>query len=797
MPKYVFPLDSGMAEYVFAPFFDYEHSPSIPIEIDGSSTATVTRETDWCWTKIIWSNGRANDIAAMCRCFAPFDACKHDALVAAIALPQGSTIQFALMAGNGAILGGWSKPFAGTGVRQEVVLSIDQLLASIKSPRALARLFRLRPRAFGGVAIRVSSSISDSGVLTLTWLGLRNSKAYAMLRRTRAHYVPDWSPWILDRRDWKDTAPQHGLLFGKDEILQARAKKRLPVWREHFALLEDKARQYLARAPEEDFGEYLPNHDLRYMRVRERPTRPWHWEALVLAFVGLVNDDQRMIAHALRYLMCMIHTQYWVDSSESRIPSSAWNWRSFMEEMTTTSVAILVDWLGFALTPQAKSLARHALWTRGMAPVQRDLLQFDYMHKMNQGAVFCRALILGGLTLEREWPRARQVADDAYRTMKTVLVDYIKADGGMSEGPGYLCQTLTATLWTIIAYCRARGMNWREEARHLFGSVEAYVRAMAASRPGQCIPSGDCRLEWFSGDAIPILASLFPDSAYADILMECLKNGWVHEITGTLKGSGGMVGMVYGPEEIRPSRIIAAPSLWLPESGKFSRIKEIQGHRVRLWVTTSEYGASHNHLDHSAFVIEIDERPVFVDRGMVEYWKADLMHQLKRSFAHNVLTPVMPDGSWADQTVLTGPISTHATIGEAPVLLQIPGQDVWPGQMKLYERVFKEGDDANDAFRIHDRGELSASGSVAFHLHSQQLFVAHEYAVTAEFEGVRCTIHFPWAKAITVRRSIPDFADREIFHICAVSGELRSFNLETIIAIDSAPSRAASRSETT
>lgn len=783
MPKYVFPLDPGMAEYVFAPFFDYEHSSSIPVEIDGSSTATVARETDWCWTKIVWSNGRANDIAVMCRCFAPFDAGEHDELVAAFTLPQGATIQFALMAGDGAILGGWSKPFDGTGVRQEVVLGIDWLLASAKSPRALVRLIRLRPRAFGGVVIRVSSSVSDSGVLTLTWLGLRNSKAYAMLRRPRVHYLPDWSPWLLDRREWKEIAPQHGLLFGKDEILQARAKKSLPIWREHFAFLEAKARQCLERTPEDDFGEYLPNHDLRFTRVRETPTRAWHWEGLVLAFVGLVNNDEKMIDHALRYLMCMIHTQHWADSAEQRIPSSTWNQRSFMEEMTTTSVAILLDWLGFALTPQAKNLARQALWTRGMAHVQRDLFQYDYMHSMNQGAVFCRALILGGLALEQTWPRASHVADDAYRTMKTVLGNYLKSDGGMSEGPGYLCQTLTATLWAIIAYSRARGLNWREEAKEIFGAVESYVRVMAASEPGQCIPSGDCRIEWFSGDGIPLLASVFPDSAYSDILMECLRNGWVHEITGTLKGSGGMVGMVYGPEEVKPSRSIAAPSLWLPESGKYSRIKEIQEHRARLWVTTSTYGATHSHLDHGGFVMEINETPVFVDRGMAEYWKADLTHLMKRSCFHNVLTPVMPDGTYADQGMPPVPWSIEGSTGEGAAWLRIPSQGVWPDMMLAYERAFEISDAPEAGFVVRDAGQLCTPGRIAFHLHGHHKFSWNEARIEAEIAGTLCSISFPWAEEVTIEKSMPDFAGRDIWHVCAISKESTFFDLETVILV--------------
>ncbi len=781
MAGYFFSLDEGGAEVIFAPFFDYEHSPSIFIEIDANPTVTVTRETDWCWTKIEWFNRGRGEIAFMCRCFASFDADDYDQLMAAFAVPLGVEVQFALINSDGKILGKWSGPYGGTGVRQEVILSISRLLSDITAPRALARLVRLRPRKFGGLAIRVSSPASDSGVLTLSWLGLRNKKAYATLQKVRT--VFDWSPWVLERRCWGESVPQLGLLFTRAQLLDLRVKKNKPAWRAHFALLEAKARRYMHRHPETDFGDYLPNHDRRYARATDSSTSAWHWEALVLAFVGLVNDDEDMINHALRYFMCMIHTRNWTDGAESRIPSSAWNWRSFMEEMTTTSVAILLDWIGFALTPQAKTLALQALWTRGMAPVQRDLYQFDYMHKMNQGAVFCRALILGGLTLEKEWPRAGKVADEAYQTMKDVLSRYIKADGGVSEGPGYLCQTITAALWSIIAYSRARNLNWRNEAEQLFKSVEQYVRVMAASKPGRCIPSGDCRLEWFSGDLIPILAAIFPNSAYTDILMECMSGGWVHELTGTLKGSGGMIGMVYGPEEVVPSRSIAAPSLWLPDSGKFSRIIDLDGRALRLWITTHTLEASHSHSDHGSFVIEFDESPIFIDRGMVEYWKPDLMHQMQRSYTHNVLTPLMPDGSWADQSVPCIPPSSQPTVGDWPDLLLVPSQDVWTGKMDAYERIFRQGRTRKDVFIVKDTGKLSALGNVAFHLHSPYKFTICGYSVTAQIAGVSFSVDFPWAQRLTVRKSIPDFAGREIFHICAVSSEVLSFDLTTTISV--------------
>ena len=788
MSKYVFPFDTNSIEFVFAPYFDNEHSPNLAVEIDDSSTAAATYEIDWCYTKIVWSGGGTVDSAVVARCIAPFDAANHDTLIAAFTLPQNATISFALLGAPQKTISGWSKPIAGTGVRQEISVGINSLLARTMSPRALARLCGIRPRLFMGVALRISTPTSETGVLTMTWLGLRNSKAHQTLTQARPESLPDWSPWLHNKETWGERGPQSNLLFGAEEITQLRARKNLPGWKEHFAFLENKAQACLERVPEKDFGDYLPTHDLRFSRSRQTPTRPYHWDALVLAFVGLVNDDESMIHHALRYLMCMLHTRNWADAAEHRVPSSTWNQRSFTEEMTTTSVAILLDWLGFALTSQAKSLARQALWTRGMANVQRDLFQYDYMHGMNQGAVFCRALILGGLTIEQAWPRATQIADEAYRTMKKVLRNYIKSDGGISEGPGYLCQTLTATLWAIIAYSRARGLDWRAEVSELFGAVESYVRVMASSAPGKCIPSGDCRIEWFSGDGIPILASTFPDSAYAEILMNCLREGWVHEVTGTLKGSGGMLGMVYGPSEVKPARNIVAPSLSLPETGKFSRVLESNSHRLRLWATASVYGATHSHLDHGSVVVEVDEFPVFIDRGMAEYWKADLAHQMRRSFAHNLLTPVLSDGRWPDQNVPQSLCRASVSGPATSWLVHIPSQQVWLEYMSSYDRFIEEGD---ASYIVRDRGARRSSGPVAFHLHTPHEFVAKEKKIEKVVGGVRLTVSFPWATEVSIKKSLPDFAGREIFHVYAVSEDVVDFNLETEIHIEPAhPSKA-------
>ncbi|NMG33873.1 hypothetical protein GRF61_05335 [Azoarcus sp. TTM-91] len=782
MSRYVFPLDAGAAEYVFAPFFDPEHAPGLALEFEAPSGFTLERENDWCFTKVIWNGVNSRQSEMTVRCQTPFASEVHDRLIAAFTLSPTACVSFALLDGKGRVLGGWSKAFQGTGIRQEIDLSLTGLLLKGLAPRALLLAAGLRQRSFAGVALRISSPQASEGVLVLTWLGLRNSKAHAELTRSRAGASMDWSPWVLTERDRGEMVPQHGLLFGREELFQVRGRRFLPGWREHFAVLESKAMKCLELTPEKDYGEYLPHHDLRFTRVRAEAVRAYHWDALVLAFVGLVTEEKRYIEHALRYLMCMLHTPQWGDSSEQRVPSSTWTQRAFMEEMTTTSVAILLDWLGFALSGQAQSLARHALWTRGMSYVQRDLFQHDYMQRMNQGAVFCRALVLGGLTLERGWPRAAGVADDAYMQMRRVLQSYVQSDGGISEGPGYFCQTLTATLWTIIAYCRARHLDWRLEVQSLYPDIENYLTAMAAGEPGKCIPSGDCRLEWFSGDAIPIFAALFPDSAFASILKPCLENGWVHEVTGTLRGSGGMVGMVYGPDEVKMPSSVAAPSSWLPKTGKLSHVREVAGHVARLWATASRYGVTHGHLDHGGVVLEVDETPLFVDRGMAEYWKASLVHEMRRSYAHNTLTPLLADGRYADQ-VMPGPDAKEPTVpSDGSALLEIPGQDVWRNHMSAYVRTLVDGG-ADATWYIRDRGVLLAPGRLAFHFHGPHKFSVSGTSVNATVGDFYCQIDFPWAEQVTVELSLPDFAGRAMFHICALTGQCESFDLETRITV--------------
>lgn len=775
--KYHMPIDGGNIEYIFAPFHDSDHSHWLPVKVETTDRLEVVRDTLWDSTTFSWSKN-SGTTSFILYIYTPFEPISHDQLIVCLNIPKSAKVELSILrkniiGKNYSVAGKWSSPIPGQGVRQEIVCDIKSLISPFK--------INIGKKKFPGIAIRLTSGRTDLPILSISWFGLRNTKAYTLINEIKAARQPDWSPWILPLDSWGGIRFERGLLFDETALSSVRNKLKINAWQKHFAMLETRANEYLKRNPEESFGEYLPNHDARYIREAQHGHTAYHWEALVVAFVGLVNDDKVMIQHALRYLMCMLHTRYWTESAEHNIPSSTWSHLSFMEEMTTASVAILADWLSFALFPRTKMLINKALWEKGIAPVMRDLFWREHMHRMNQGAVFNRAIVLGGLMLESNWRLfSDSVVNNAYASMCNVLSNYIKSDGGVHEGVGYLSQTMTAVLWTTIAYCRARDKDWQSEVRTRYGNLGRYISVMSTQLPGMIIPEGDCRIEWVSGDVIPILASIFPESPFADILENCLVEGWVHKLTGTLAKSGGLVGMVYGPEEIKESRSVVPEYDFLQESGKVSLSFGGDNRPLtRLWISGSTHGATHSHRDVSQFLLEIDGDAVFIDRGMVEYWFAEA-HFLSQSWLHNVLTPVAEDGSYLNQSLAAD--EGLIIVSDDHCNVSVPGNGIWSDYLEQYSRRFCINE--STGYSVIDQFVFSITGDIAFHLHSPFEFQLHNQKAVLLKESYKLEIFFPWAESLECEELLMDQARRPIFHICATAS-LKKGNclLTTIVNI--------------
>ena len=91
-------------------------------------------------------------------------------------------------------------------------------------------------------------------------------------------------------------------------------------------------------------------------------------------------------------------------------------------------------------------MIEQALWDRGLSIIVRDIMKFDYLHRINRGPWFGRARILGGLMLEASWPHTDGYPDREMHKMVEGLSGYLLEDGGTDEGVGYLAMTMHAVL---------------------------------------------------------------------------------------------------------------------------------------------------------------------------------------------------------------------------------------------------------------------------------------------------------------------------------------------------------------
>lgn len=753
----ILPLDSAWAEAIIAPFHDPKISPTLPVEFEPIKAQGCKIDFSWCWTVLSWDNCPEQEDAVFFNLFTDIELLHYDRLIICLTISKETVVRFEIKHNNE-----WKalgEGYRGTGRRMEIVLQVEQGILN-------------------EVRLYFKSDTALSQRVQISWFGLQDSNLSQRMKEHKLEYSHEWPGLIKPIDDWGSVKFEIGILFNELDLGKLREKKKIPGWNNHFRLLEDKAKAYLQRQPENDMGDYLPIDDSRYLRENELGKTPYYFEALVLGFVGLVNQDKVMMVHALRYLMCMVHTKHWTQSGESRLSGSTWDQRCFLEEMTTTSVSLLSDWFAFALTERAKDLVRQSIWDKGLSIIERDLMKYEYLYHINQGAVFCRARILGGLYLERSWPRVGKYVEHAFSDMTQCLKNYIEKDGGTPEGVGYFCQTLQAVLPATIAYAQSRGKSLKKVIKKYFHRCEDYVAAMSGSMPGTAIVEGDCRTNYFCGDAIPILAGFFPGGMCEKILGSCIETGNIFAVTGTLSNSGGIVGFVYGPDKIVKSECIVPTFSLLRKSGHLASFRKKNGHSSRFHLIGSKPNSSHSHFDKGTVVLELDTVPILIDRGMVNYYFSQA-NELKRSYMHNVVTPVLADGTYPDQRHPKTPIIPSGQGNNQSVNANIDLTDVWGEYMVKCSRSIQS--ETPDEFLIIDKGILKEEGRIAFHLHSPFPFEIEGKKIIVRNNNSALLIEALWAEEILCRQESINLRHEQVYHLLIHGPISKQYILKTKI----------------
>jgi hypothetical protein len=614
-------------------------------------------------------------------------------------------------------------------------------------------------------------------MVLISWIAIADTAMLEAQSRAGVCYDEEWIGLIKPIEKWETPRFARALLFDESHLEVLRKRRVHPDWRAHFAVLENRARQAMRRRPEETIGDFLPWCDLRYVRQRDYGRQPYHNDAQLLALVGLVNQDQAMIRHALRFLMCMIHTPNWCQSAESRLRGSTWDQRCFLEEMTMTSVCLIADWLDAALTDRARALIAQSIWDKGLAFIERDCMKHEEVHHINQGPWFCRARVLGGLMLEKMWPRVGNYVDRAISDLRADLENYILPDGGTDEGVGYWSVTLHAAMPALIAYARSRELDVRSLLPKAFEKSEDFLATMSASAPGTVLMDGDNSTDYLVGDTIPILAQMFPTSVYARIARATL----LRERPETYYNwyvLDGLLAFALGPESFQEPQNVVPTFRRLEHVGQLTSFRTDASRSTRIHITGCKAKPSHSHLDKGAFTLEIDAVPLLIDRGTVRYddSRCDL---LDRSYLHNVVTPVAEDGTFPNQDRAQLPVIPQGHGDERTLDAQIDLGALWNDWMSSCSRRIVSRN--LDEIVIQDHASLRRNGRVAFHLQALAPFRVERSRARLDYRDKSLEIHFPWASELAVCQELIDYEFRPVWRLTALSAEGESFELASTI----------------
>lgn len=758
-----FLFELNPAESILAPFHDERIAVHLPFRSHPAMAGTFRHEPGWDSTRLLWEACPSGGIAGHADLEIGSLPDRFDRLIFCLVIPSGVEVRFeARRDGNWSVLGA---SVGGEGQRTEVTRPIGT--GTLTGLRIVVRALKEGPK-----------------LLLLHWWGVGDSALLRKLESTGLEFDGRWEGLLRPEETWGDPKFARGLLFDETDLPRLREKANRPTWRKHFEKMEDRARRSLGRDPLEDHrGEYLPWCDHRFLREREHGRKSWMADPVLCALVGLVREDKALIRHALHALMCFVHTRNWCQSAESRARGSTWDQRCFLEEASTTTCALLYDWLYFALTDRARDLVRTALWDKGLAIIQRDMVKWEYLYSNNQGPWFCRARLLAGLALEPAWPRMRPYTEQALADLQEGMARYILPDGGVDEGVGYFSVTLRAVLPACLAYARTRKRAIHDILPPRLAKSGQFIAIMSSMTPGGTLLDGDNAQDRITGDAMAIMAALYPDDIYTRMAAGTLlhRHGPTHLRQHMIDGPFAFIA---APDDLPGPECIVPTFGRLPETGHLTSRRALgDGTQLRIHLTGCKAKASHTHFDKGAFTLELDRTPVLIDRGMCRY--DDLRSlTLKRTELHNVLAPESPEGTAINQLSPTEGIIPSGSGDSVTLRATIELTNVWREVMVSCVRRVESP--SPKEFTIHDEGELKSPHALIFHLHTRGPWAVDEEnrSATLEIGGNQVVLHAHWATEIRQYRDGIDHRLESVWHLeCRQAAGATGFNLSTSFAI--------------
>ena len=452
----------------------------------------------------------------------------------------------------------------------------------------------------------------------ILWVILQNEEKLADYYRSLLPYGKKWEGHIKGEDYQPQFIPTYGIVFGKDNMENIRKLYGVEAG--------SSVKKMLQTDPEDLLIESL-GRDARFTRDRHLDKISLNPSSLAIA--GILTKNKELLRMAARYAMTLAVTPHWDEGFMAHFPGSPWTHAAFRESNAAHELAITLDLAGEMFTDAGREFILKRLTIDGIGHTNFITWKHEYIHHMNQMAVFSHGRILGYAILEKTMPRVKPYLELAYQDLANNLQIAIEADGSCVEGPNYLGYTLQEAGMALHYYAMASGKSLAEVTpSHLLRTADFAEAVYSTDNDNIVIPICDAHPH-FNVETCNFLTAISNNSRWIDI-----KN---KELEGR-KFAPGLLSLIV-PQTVTNGSPAMKPFVFLPEMGIMTSTRKIGDEWLKILIMGNKANAGHTHEDKGSFVVEFAGETFAGDYGVSNY--ADAMTFISKQCQwHNMLIPV-------------------------------------------------------------------------------------------------------------------------------------------------------------
>lgn len=645
---------------------------------------------------------------------------------------------------------------------------------------------RLPGKCLQSIEIEVRAEESGPGGAAIFWLGLFDQAQRDRARARPSPYDGKWEGLIRPVGEVKRFTPQLELFFGNRELAAIRRKVARPYYREVMAKLRQTARGYLGAKPHKHVGEYpvSPGSGRRYSRTYALgiPQNERISPAMfTCAFVGLIDQDERLLRTALSHALAAAHCTYWDDSHMMTIPGGCWDHRAFKAAALTHWFVRAWDWAGSLLTEAGVTVMARAISLKALPLFLMSLERHGYMRHCNQAIIFAVGALNCHAALARVWDYGEERLDVALAALSETVVNYTEPDGGAHEGLGYFNWSYATALEGYIVAARIKGKDVREIVPKCVLKTPAYLKnILSTAEPvdaGIAVADGGKP----GKHGMDMLSRLMLVCDDPEIRAMWAMARRVHEKDGA---NGDINDILFGPARLPKAKTAAPVFSLLRHTGMLCSNRPVAGGSVRLQVIGASADAGHTHQDKGSFVLEAFGEEILIDRGICIYCDIRAL-SMKRADQHNMITPNDSDGVPLAAICPCPEAMLPTGKGDRTALrARIDGSAQWTPHFKKWVRTITS--ETPQTFVVADAIERRSKGTVSFHLQSRFPWQAKDGAWVSVGKKSTVRVVPAWTPAASVGREDGcDGALQPVYRLTLTTAADTAFRLQTEIVVTS------------